>query len=152
MKALTTQALNYILKKNPVTNKNIIGTFPGCISPSKNVKQYAFITNTELYHQSGEHWNAWIVKENKIIFFDSFGRDLKDTSFTDNYKTIVKKMNNLEYSKVQIQSFTTVTCGYFCIHFIYVISLGLDLECFLNEYSNNFMENDKFVFDFVNSL
>ena len=58
----------------------------------------------------------------------------------------------MEYSKVQIQSFNSVTCGYFCIHFIYVLSLGLDLEFFLNEYSNNFMKNDEFVVDFVNSL
>ena len=152
MKALTTQTLNAILKKNPVTNKNFIGTFPGCISPSKDRKQYSFITNTDLHHQSGEHWNAWIVKENKIIFFDSFGRDPRDTSFPYNYKNIVEKFDYFEYSKVQIQSFTSETCGYFCIHFIYVLSLGLDLEFFLNEYSNNFIKNDNFVVDFVNSL
>ena len=152
MKALTTQTLNKILLKNPVTKKNFIGTFPGCISPSKDAKQYSFITNTDLHHQSGEHWNAWIVKENKIVFFDSFGRDPRDTSFPDNYKNIVEQFSSLEYSKDRIQSFTSATCGYFCIHFIYVLSLGLDLEFFLNEYSNNFMKNDEFVVDFVNSL
>ena len=152
MKALTTQTLNKILLKNPVTKKNFIGTFPGCISPSKDAKQYSFITNTDLHHQSGEHWNAWIVKENKIVFFDSFGRDPRDTSFPDNYKNIVEQFSNLEYSKDQIQSFTSATCGYFCIHFIYVLSLGLDLEFFLNEYSNNFMKNNKLAVDFVNSL
>ena len=152
MKALTTKTINGILKQNPVTKKSFIGTFAGCILPSKNAKQYSFITNTDLHHQSGEHWNAWIVKENKIIFFDSFGRDPRDTSFPDNYKDILENFNDLEYSKVQIQSFNSVTCGYFCIHFIYVLSLGLDLEFFLNEYSNNFMKNDEFVVDFVNSL
>ena len=92
MKALTTFKLNSILKKNPVTKKNFIGTFPGCVLPSKNTKQYSFITNTDLHHQSGEHWNAWVVKENNIIFFDSFGRDPRDTSFPNNYKNIVDEM------------------------------------------------------------
>ena len=147
MKALTTQTLNKILLKNPVTKKNFIGTFPGCISPSKDAKQYSFITNTDLHHQSGEHWNAWIVKD-EIVFFDSFG----DISFPDNYKNIVEQFSSLEYSKDQIKSFSSVTCGYFCIHFIYVLSLGLDLEFFLNEYSNNFMKNNKLAVDFVNSL
>ena len=152
MKALTTLQLNKRLKKNPVTKKMFIGTFPGCVLPSTNAKQYSFITNTDLHHQSGEHWNAWMVKGKRIIFFDSFGRDPRDTSFPDNYKYIVEKFDNLEYSKIRIQSFTSVTCGYFCMHFIYVLSLGLDLEFFLNDYSNNFMENDEFVVDFVNSL
>ena len=152
MKALTTQVLNDILTKNPVTKKKFIGTFPGCILPSKNVKQYSFITNTDLHHESGEHWNAWMVKENTLIFFDSFGRDPRDTSFPENYKNIVEKFNDLQYSKTQIQSFASATCGYFCIHFIYVLSLGLDLEFFLNEYSNKLIKNDEFVVEFVNSL
>lgn len=152
MKALTTFKLNSILKKNPVTKKNFIGTFPGCVLPSKNTKQYSFITNTDLHHQSGEHWNAWVVDENNIIFFDSFGRDPRDTSFPNNYKNIVENFNNFEYSTVQIQDFASVTCGYFCIHFIYVLSLGLDLNFFLNEYSNDFMKNDTIVIDFVNML
>ena len=152
MKPLTTLQLNKILMNNPATKKMFVGTFPGCVLPSTKAKQYSFITNTDLHHQSGEHWNAWMVKGNHIIFFDSFGRDPRDTSFPDNYKDILEKFNDLEYSKVQIQSFNSVTCGYFCIHFIYVLSLGLDLEFFLNEYSNNFMKNDEFVVDFVNSL
>ena len=78
MKALTTLKLNNILTNIPVTKKTFIGTFPGCILPSTNAKQYSFITNTDLHNQSGEHWNAWMVKGKHIIFFDSFGRDPRD--------------------------------------------------------------------------
>ena len=88
MKALTTFKLNSGLKKNHATKKNFIGTFPGCVLPSKNTKHYSFITNTDLHRQSGEHWNAWVVKENNIIFSDSFGRDPRHTSFPNNYKTL----------------------------------------------------------------
>ena len=109
MKALTTLKLNSVLKKKPVTKNNFIGAFPGCALPSKNAKQYSFITNTDLHHQIGEHWNAWIVKEKHIVFFDSFGRDPRDNSFPNNYKNIVENFDSFQYSNVQIQDFTSIT-------------------------------------------
>ena len=39
-----------------------------------------------------------------------------------------------------------------CYGFGSGLDLGLDLDFFLNDYSNEFMENDEFVVDFVNSL
>ena len=53
--------------KNPVTKKGYIGTFPGCLIPSTKSKGYSFITNTDLHHDRGEHWNAWVVCENKVL-------------------------------------------------------------------------------------
>ena len=152
MKALTTLKLNGILKKNPVTKKTFIGTFPGCVSPSTNLKQYSFITNTNLHHQSGEHWNAWIVKGNHIIFFDSFGKYPRDNSFPDNYKNIVEKFDSFEFSKFQIQDLSIEACGYFCVHFIYVLSLGLNFKSFMSEYEDNYINNDIVVFDFIKML
>ena len=67
MKALSTIQLNDILMKNPVTKKGYIGTFPGCVIPSTKSKGYSFITNTDLHHDRGEHWNAWVVCENKVL-------------------------------------------------------------------------------------
>ena len=73
MKPLTTIQLNDILMKNPVTEKHYIGAFPGCVIPTVKSKNYSFITNTDLHNQSGEHWNAWVVQGEKVLFFDSFG-------------------------------------------------------------------------------
>ena len=152
MKPLTTENLNIVLKENPVTKRAFLGTFPGCVLPLTKLKQYSFITNTELHHESGEHWNAWFVYGNKVIFFDSFGRDPRDTSFPELYRDILKNFKVFEFSKTQIQDFTSFTCGYFCIHFIYILSLGLDVDFFVKEYSSDCIKNDDVVIKFVNML
>ena len=152
MKPLTTLQLNKILMNNPVTKKMFVGTFPGCVLPSTKANEYSFITNTDLHHQSGEHWNAWIVRGKHIIFFDSFGRDPRDKSFPDSYKNIIENFDSFEYSKYQLQDFSSVTCGYFCVHFIYTLSLGLNLKSFLSEYGDNYRINDISVVEFVKML
>ena len=152
MRGLTTVQLNDVLMRNAVTNKSYIGAFPGCVKPWVKSKKYSFITNTHLHHKSGEHWNAWVVHGEKILFFDSFGRDPRDSSFPDIYRELLNGFKFFKYSKTQVQNFTSFTCGYYCIHFIYVLSLGLDFEFFLNEYTDNFEKNDLTVIEFVNNL
>ena len=152
MKALTTLQLNNVLMKNPVTKKSYIGTFPGCLIPSIKSKRYSFITNTDLHHEHGEHWNAWVVHGDKILFFDSFGRDPRDPSFPEIYKDVVNRFETFKYTKTQIQNATSSTCGYYCIHFLYVLSLGLDFDFFMNEYTDDFRRNDIDVIEFVNNL
>ena len=152
MKPLTTIQLNDVLMNNPVTKKHYIGTFPGCVIPAVKSKKYSFITNTDLHDQRGEHWNAWMVQGQKVLFFDSFGRDPSDSTFPGIYKELLNGFKILNYTKTRVQNFTSSTCGYYCIHFIYLLSLGLDFEFFLNEYTDDFMKNDIAVIDFVNSL
>ena len=152
MKPLTTIQLNNVLMNNPVTKKYYIGTFPGCVIPAVKSKKYSFITNTDLHDQQGEHWNAWMVQGQKVLFFDSFGRDPSDSTFPEIYKELLNGFKILNYTKTRVQNFTSSTCGYYCIHFIYLLSLGLDFEFFLNEYTDDFMKNDIAVIDFVNSL
>ena len=152
MKALTTLQLNNVLMKNPVTKKSYIGTFPGCLIPSIKSKRYSFITNTDLHHEHGEHWNAWVVDGDRILFFDSFGRDPRDFSFPEIYKDVVNRFETFKYTKTQIQNVTSSTCGYYCIHFLYVLSLGLDFDFFMNEYTDDFRRNDIDVIEFVNNL
>ena len=152
MKALTTLQLNNVLMKNPVTKKIYIRTFPGCLIPSIKSKRYSFITNTDLHHEHGEHWNAWVVHGDKILFFDSFGRDPRDPSFPEIYKDVVNRFETFKYTKTQIQNVTSSTCGYYCIHFLYVLSLGLGFDFFMNEYTDDFRRNDIDVIEFVNNL
>ena len=152
MKPLTTIQLNNVLMNNPVTKKYYIGTFPGCVIPAVKSKKYSFITNTDLHDQRGEHWNAWMVQGQKVLFFDSFGRDPSDSTFPEIYKELLNGLKILDYTKTRVQNFTSSTCGYYCIHFIYLLSLGLDFEFFLNEYTDDFMKNDIAVIDFVNNL
>ena len=150
--ALSTVELNEILTKNNVTKNTFIGTYPSCMSPSTKKNIYAFITNTDNHLSIGTHWNAWFVNNNEITFFDTFGRSYYDTDFPYIYEEITKKFKKVKYSTVELQSKDSWTCGYFCVNFIYSLSLGLDFKEFLNEFSNNLELNDYIVLKFVNSI
>ena len=152
MKPLTTIQLNEILMKNSVTKKHYIGAFPGCVIITVKSKKYSFITNTDLHNQRGEHWNASMVQGEKVLFFDSFGRDPRDSTFPEIYRELLNRFEIFKYTKTQVQDFTSSTCGYYCVHFLYVLSLGLDFEFFLNEYTDDFTMNDIAVINFVNNL
>ena len=89
MKPLTTLQINKILKNNPST-KNFIGTFPACIIPKTNKKNYSFIINTHDHFNSGEHWVAFVVRNKKTYFFDSFGRNPFHYHFPKYFTTICK--------------------------------------------------------------
>ena len=151
MKPLTTLQINKILKNNPST-KNFIGTFPACIIPKTNKKNYSFIINTHDHFNSGEHWVAFVVRNKKTYFFDSFGRNPFHYHFPKYFTTICKKFSTIHYNSKQIQGFDKVSCGYFCIHFIYFMSYNLNYSDFLKEYSKNFEKNDKIVYSIVKSL
>ena len=152
MSSLTTKELDVILKKNSVTKRYFLGTLPACVYPQSNRDVYSFITNTGEHDERGEHWNSWFVRKDKITFFDSFGRPPDDPSLPQHYRDIMKKFKVIEFNRSQIQGLRSKACGYFCIHFIYIFSLGLNFESFLDEYYNNFEINDIVVRDIVTSL
>lgn len=152
MKPLNTERLNQILKSNSVTKKYFLGAFPACIYLKTNRDTYCFITNTDEHDKVGEHWNSWFVKNDKVTFFDSFGRPPDDPVFPKHYRNIMKKFNVVEFNRSQIQGRTAQTCGYFCVHFLFVFSLGLGFESFLDDYFKNVELNDIVVYDIVDSL
>ena len=153
MKALTTKELDFVLKNNEVTKNFFIGTFAACHAPSyKGERVYSFITNTDVHDLTGTHWNSWFVKDNKIVFFDSFGRSPDDPSFPHEYIDIINGFNIIEYSRTRLQGQFTSTCGFYCIHFIYTLSLGLEIKDFISDYFNNYAVNDSVVLNFVDSI
>ena len=91
MKSLTTRDLDRILNSNPVTGRYFLGTFPSCMSPRTNLKKYSFLSNTENHEYGGEHWCGWMVNEDKITFFDSFGRHPSDPTFPADFMDNVNK-------------------------------------------------------------
>ena len=69
----------------------------------------------------------------KVLFFDSFGRDPRDSTFPEIYKELLNRFKIFKYTKTRVQDFTSSTCGYYCVHFLYVLSLGLDFTFFMDE-------------------
>ena len=150
--SLTTEELNAILETNNVTKRYFLGTYPACMYPSTNKNVYSFITNTDNHNLQGTHWIAWFVRNDILSFFDSFGRSPYHHDFPVYYKKIAKQFKEVEYSRTQIQSSNSWTCGYFCINFIYSKSLGVDYKDFLGDFSNILHINDYIVLDFIDSI
>ena len=154
MKPQRTEDLNKILMSNPVTRKSYLGAFPACVFPKNTKARYCFISNTSNHlDTNGEHWVGWFIDDDTVKFFDSYGRSPTDETFYDFFNIFTKKFKNVEYSGNRIQGWTCITCGYFCIHFMYVSCIGLDFKTFLKEYSRtDFEKNDVYVYNFVNSI
>ena len=152
MKALNTLQINHILKNNNVTKGMFIGTYPACIIPKTNKLKYTFVSNTHVHEKSGEHWNAWMVEGDTVSFFDSFGRSVFDPSLPSYYRDFVKKFKIVKCNLVQVQHFNSIACGFFCVHYIYLASLGVNFKHFLSDYSRDLKSNDDIVFDIIKSI
>ena len=149
---LRTLELNDILLKSSVTRNRYLGAYPSCLTPKTRKRVYAFILNTDEHNENGEHWCAWVVRNDTVSFFDSFGRDPSDRSFPAHFRNYITGFNRAQYTRTRIQGWDSKACGYFCIHFVYAMCLGVTFEKFLNEYSNNYLENDNVAIDFVDSI
>ena len=151
MKALSTIEIDQILKKNSVTRDRFLGTFPSCIYPQTDRKENSFISNTDYHDAPGRHWIAWYVNQSTVTFFDSFGRAPFNDYFPVQYTDFIDKFDRVIYMNGALQKSDSVACGYYCIHFIYVFSLGLTFDSFLEDYYD-LKNNDIVATDFVYSI
>ena len=142
--------LNEFMFGNKATNRYFLGTFPACDMPVA-IEDCSFISNTHDHLLPGEHWNAWFFKNNRLLFMDSFGRSPTHKDFPVYYRNYAEHFN-YEYNTVAIQGFDSINCGLFCLHFLYLISYGLDFNFFLNLYSLDTNKNDDVVVSFYNSV
>ena len=72
----------------------------------KTIKNGAYVINLYEYADLGTHWIALYVKNNGVIYFDSFGH------------------KNIKTNIFRIQSYNSILCGYFCIKFIDSMFVG----------------------------
>ena len=152
MRPLTTADMNQILGNNSVTKRYFLGTYPACLAPVTGKRKYSYVTNSESHESRGVHWNIWMVNDGCLTFYDSFGRSPWDSMLPDFYRDIVNDFDNVKYTEKRTQSYSSGTCGYFSIHCLYILSLGLDFDFFFKDYSSDFENNDIVAYDIVNSL
>ena len=55
---------------------------------SKKIKDGTYVINLDEYTDVGTHWIALYVKDNEIIYFDSFGHVLKEIEKFIGHKNI----------------------------------------------------------------
>ena len=79
----------------------------------KIIQNGAYVINLDEYADVGTHWIALYVKNNEVIYFDSFGvehvpKEIKKFIGNKDIKTYI----------FRIQAYNSIMCGYFCIGFI----------------------------------
>ena len=82
------------------------------------------------YTDTGTHWIAVFVKNNAIIYFDSFGVEYIP-------KEVKKFIGNkdIKTNIFRIQAYNSIMCGYFCILFVEFMFTGKTLSDFTNLFS-----------------
>ena len=101
----------------------------------------ACIVNLDNYKNTGTHWIALHVKDNEVIYFDSFG--------VEHIPKEIKKFighKNIKTNKFRIQADNSIICGYFCIGFIDFMVTGKSLIDFTGLFSPyDFKKNDDII-------
>ena len=113
---------------------------------TKTIKNGAYVINLDEYPDAGTHWIALYVKNNEVIYFDSFGvehvpKEIKGFIRDKNIKTNISR----------IQADSSIVCGYFCIEFIDFMFAGsslIDFTSFFSPY--DFKKNDEIVKNYFN--
>ena len=84
------------------------------------------------------------VKNNEVIYFDSFG--------VEHIPKEIKKCighKDIKINIFRIQDYNSIMCGYVCILFIFFMSNGKTLNDFTNLFSPyDFKKNDKIVLNY----
>ncbi len=112
------------------------------------------IFNTDPSTEPGQPWVAVYINGDGVsCFFDSFGGAPKDPRFTKNLHDFFKNNSiRVEYSKKQVQDFTSDTCGQHCVFFLYHMSKGHAYENIVKKYYDDLIKNDAMVVRFVKRL
>ena len=124
------------------TFKNVKG-FNGVFSRNNlpKLENGAYVINLDHSENTGTHWIVIFMKNNEVIYFDSFGVEYVP-------KEIMEKIGNrnIKTNIFRIQDNNSIMCGYFCILFIGYMLNNKTLTHFTNLFSPwDFKKNDKMI-------
>ena len=126
--------------------KNFAGVFAKDQLTTNMIKpNHFYIINLDDYNSptNGTHWTAFYYYHNRIEYFDSYG--LKPPQIiSKNYKYI--------YNSSQLQSYSSKSCGYYCLYFIYHTFHGMSFYQIIKEFSLVDLEfNQNLIINFFNN-
>ena len=85
----------------------------------------AYIVNTDLSDDPGEHWTAVYFRDDRVIYFDSYGLPPDK----DYILPFIKRNSTGWIQNTQVlQDPWSNTCGMWCIYIIYQLNRGHDLK------------------------
>jgi hypothetical protein len=138
------------ISQYPHLQKWFLGIFNSDTLPRKIPPNFFLIVNKDLSTERGSHWYCLFrVSKAELECFDSLGVD-------ENRLTLLKSVNflgvrHIDFNKNQVQSDQSVSCGEFCLYFIFERLHNLDFG--FSELLNDILvhdteENEKRVTEF----
>ena len=126
---------------------SFIGVFPSDKLPTNVPRPSCLIANTQPSGEPGEHWIAiFINKEGFGDYFCSYG-----TSPASVFRLFLnRECIAWNFSRKQIQSCYSTTCGQYALFFLFCRARGLPMFKFLSLFTSDRDENDAIVTAFVN--
>ena len=99
------------------------------------------VVNLDNYKNTGTHWIALYVKNNEVIYFDSFDVE----HIPKEIKRLIEH-KNIKTNIFRIQADNSIMCGDFCIGFIEFMLAGKILIDFTGLFSPyDFKKNDDII-------
>lgn len=146
---LNTRQLIDICKSDPKLSPSFLGVFAKDQIPLKIRFPSAFIVNTQSSWQNGEHWVAfYFSSEKEADFFDSFGRH---PEYFGHEKYLKNTASKWRYNPLQLQSYVSHICGYYCVLFLLYRSRGFSLDDFLCKFKDDENLNDLVLINLLKS-
>jgi hypothetical protein len=145
MSGLTNKYVEDIGKKH---SKNFIGTFPCNIHPDVQGKEtFSLVFNESKHNEEGSHFVCVFAEKNKIYYYDSLGLKCENKYILEFLNTSGRKIKE---NDIQIQSYDSIFCGYFCLSFVFYMSKGYVYEKYFKIFDkNNLKLNDKIVIELL---
>jgi hypothetical protein len=146
-KGLSNRYLEKIGRK--ILPKSFLGVYPSDIFPDvRSRSNFSIIFNTGTSYSKGEHFVAVFVKNNEVLYFDSFGEPLRN-KYIKNF--LLELSNNYHMFNTKLQDDRSNFCGFYCLAFLLNEYKTGKTQKFISLFrqNNNLLLNDKKVVKFI---
>lgn len=141
--------LQHIVDCDVRTQRQFLGVFSADMLPIRMPSRTLAIVNCCDRDKPGMHWLAMYNDENgRLEVFDSFGQ----SPYLYNLQEKLPRASVLTYNTKQIQSLNSDVCGQYCLYYCYFKARGFDISDIIGIFSNDYYNNDAYVYDTVLKL
>ena len=117
------KVINNIPVKGEVCAKDLL-------PEKKPLDMKAYIVNTDISTDPGEHWVAIYFRRDQVIYFNSYGRPPEEQYVLP---FLERNSSRWIHNKECLQSPWSKVCGMWCIYIIHQLNKGLDLNTSIHQ-------------------